>query len=106
MRLGVYGGLGLTQVSRSSVRMKVTATPACCHLQLHYLERLNPPRHGSPTQLTGWAGATFVREAAKRPMVTLEQIISDVYNLLTEQFVVHSLHQEERVARPKPLLKV
>lgn len=32
----------------------------------------NLPRQGHPLKLTGWAGSTSIREAIKRPKITME----------------------------------
>uniref|UniRef100_A0A8C9YNW9 Transposase Tc1-like domain-containing protein n=1 Tax=Sander lucioperca TaxID=283035 RepID=A0A8C9YNW9_SANLU len=71
----------------------------------------NLPGHGRPPKLTGRARRALIREAAKRPMVTLEELqrsTAQVGESTHRTTISHALHKSGlygRVARRKPLLK-
>ena len=68
-------------------------------------------RHGCPPKLTGQARRTLIREAAKRPMITLEELqrsTAQVGESVHRTTISHALHKSGlygRVARREPLLK-
>ena len=71
----------------------------------------NLPRHGHPPKLTGQARRALIREAAKRPMVTLVELqrsTAQVGESVHRTTISHALHKSGlygRVARREPLLK-
>ena len=71
----------------------------------------NLPRHGRPPKLTGRARRAFIREAAKRPMVTLEELQrstaqgGESVHRTTISRALHKSDLYRRVARRKPLVK-
>lgn len=71
----------------------------------------NLPRHGRPPKLTERARRALVREAAKRPMITLEELqksTAQVGESVHRTTISRTLHKSGlfgRVARRKPLLK-
>ena len=71
----------------------------------------NLPRHGRPPKLTGWARRALIREAAKRPMITLEELQGSTaqegesVHRTTISCALHKLGLYGRVAKRKPLLK-
>ena len=71
----------------------------------------NLPRHGRPPELTGWARRALIREAAKRPMVTLEELqrsTAQVGESVHKTTISQALQKPGlygRVARREPLLK-
>ena len=71
----------------------------------------NLPRHGHPPKLTGWAIRALIREAAKRPMVTLEELqrstaqVGESVHRTTISYALHKSGLYGRVTRREPLLK-
>ena len=71
----------------------------------------NLPRHGRQPKLTGRARRALIREAAKRPMITLEELqrsTDQVEESVHRTTVSHALHKSGlygRVARRQPLFK-
>ena len=71
----------------------------------------NLPRHGCPPKLTGRVQRALFREAAKRPMVTLEELqrstaqVGESVHRTTLSHALHKLGLYGRVARRKLLLK-
>ncbi|MCJ8737403.1 hypothetical protein PDJAM_G00023560 [Pangasius djambal] len=71
----------------------------------------NLPTHGRPSKLTGRARRALSREAAKRPMVTLQELqrsTAQVGESVYRTTISRALHKSGlngRVARRKPLLK-
>ena len=69
------------------------------------------PRHGRPPKLTGRARRALIREAAKRPMITLDELqrsTAMVGESVHRTVISHALHKlglYGRVARREPLLK-
>ena len=72
----------------------------------------NLPRHGRPPKLTGRAKRALIREATKRPMVTLEELqrstaqVGESVHRTTTSLALHKSGLYRRVARRNPLLKV
>ena len=70
----------------------------------------NLPRYGCPPKLTGRARRILIREAAKRPMVTLEELqrstaqVGESVHGTTISRALHKSGSYGRVARKKPLL--
>ena len=71
----------------------------------------NIPRHGCPPKLTGQAMRALIREAAERPMITLEELqrsTAQVGESVHRTTISHALHKSGlygRVARRERLLK-
>ena len=71
----------------------------------------NLPRHGRPPKLTGWTRRALVREAAKRPMVTLEELqrstaqVGESVHRTTISHAPHKSNHYGKVVRRKALLK-
>ncbi|MCJ8733927.1 hypothetical protein PDJAM_G00229400 [Pangasius djambal] len=71
----------------------------------------NLTRHGRPPKLTGQARRALIREAAKKPMVTLEEVqrstalVGESVHRTTISRALHKSGLYGRVARRKPLLK-
>ena len=71
----------------------------------------NLPRHGCPPKLIGWARRASIREAAKRPMVTLEELqrstaqLGESVHRTTISQALHKSGLYGRVARRESLVK-
>ena len=67
----------------------------------------NLPRYGRPPKLTDWARRALIREAAKRPIVTLEELqrfTAQVGESVLRTTISRALHKSAlygRVARRK-----
>ena len=68
-------------------------------------------QHGRPPKLTGWARRALIREAAKRPMVTLEELqrstaqVGESVHRTTLSHALYKLGLYGRVARGKLVLQ-
>uniref|UniRef100_A0AAZ3S452 Transposase Tc1-like domain-containing protein n=1 Tax=Oncorhynchus tshawytscha TaxID=74940 RepID=A0AAZ3S452_ONCTS len=69
----------------------------------------NPPREGRPPKLTGQARRALIREATKRPKITLKELQSSILDIgvsVHRTTLSHALHRaglHERVARKKAI---
>ena len=68
----------------------------------------NLPRHGRPPKLTGQARRAFIREAAKRPMVTLEELqrstaqVGESVHRTTISCALHKSGKKKTIVERKP----
>ena len=103
-------GLGYKKISQA-LNISRSTVQSIIRKWKEYGTTANLPRHGRPPKLTGRARRALIREAAKRPMVTLEELqrsTAQVGESVHRTTISHALHKSGlygRVARRKPLLK-
>jgi len=103
-------GLGYKSISQA-LNISRSTVQSIIRKWKEYGTTANLPRHGHPPKLTGRARRALIREAAKRPMVTLEELqrstaqVGESVNRTTISRALHKSGLCGRVPRRKPLLK-
>lgn len=103
-------GLGYKKISQA-LNISRSTVQSIIQKWKKYGTTANLPRHGRPPKLTERARRALVREAAKRPMITLEELqkstaqVGESVHRTTISRALHKSGLHGRVARRKPLLK-
>uniref|UniRef100_A0AAZ1XDH6 Transposase Tc1-like domain-containing protein n=1 Tax=Oreochromis aureus TaxID=47969 RepID=A0AAZ1XDH6_OREAU len=102
-------GLGSKKISQA-LNIPRSTVQAIIQKRKEYGTTVNLPRQGRPPKLTGRTRRALIRNAAKRPMVTLDKLqrsTAQVGESVHRTTISHALHKVGlygRVARRKPLL--
>uniref|UniRef100_A0AAY4CMC3 Transposase Tc1-like domain-containing protein n=1 Tax=Denticeps clupeoides TaxID=299321 RepID=A0AAY4CMC3_9TELE len=96
-------GLGYKNISQS-LNIPWSTVQAIIQKWKEYGTTVNLPRRGRPPKLTGRIRTVLIRKAAKRPMVTLNELGESVPRTTISR-ALHKVGLYGRVARTKPLLK-
>ena len=100
-------GLGYKKISQA-LNISRSTVQSIIQKWKKYGTTANLPRHGRPPKLTVRARRALVREAAKRPMVTLEELqksTAQVGESVQRTTISRALHKSDpygRVERGKP----
>ncbi|KAL0201197.1 hypothetical protein M9458_004384, partial [Cirrhinus mrigala] len=103
-------GLGHKKISQA-LNIPWSTVQAIIQKWKEYGTTVNLPRQGRPPKLTGRTRRALIRNAAKRPMVTLDELqrstaqVGESVHRTTISRALHKVGLYGRVARRKPLLK-
>uniref|UniRef100_A0AAR2IYW9 Transposase n=2 Tax=Pygocentrus nattereri TaxID=42514 RepID=A0AAR2IYW9_PYGNA len=103
-------GLGYKKISQA-LNISRSTVQSIIRKWKEYGTTVNLPRQGHPPKLTGRTRRSLIREAAKRPMVTLDEMqrataqVGETVHRTTISRALHKCGLYGRVARRKPLLK-
>uniref|UniRef100_A0A6I8RU66 Transposase n=1 Tax=Xenopus tropicalis TaxID=8364 RepID=A0A6I8RU66_XENTR len=101
--------LGYKKISKS-LNIPRSTVQAIIQKWKEYGTTVNLPRQGRPPKLTGRTRRALIRNAAKRPMVTLDELqrstaqVGESVHRTTISRALHKVGLYGRVARRKPLL--
>uniref|UniRef100_A0A669EVF3 Transposase n=1 Tax=Oreochromis niloticus TaxID=8128 RepID=A0A669EVF3_ORENI len=102
-------GLGYKKISQA-LNIPRSTVQVIIQKWKEYGTTVNLPRQGRPPKLTGRTRRALIRNAAKRPMVTLDELqrstaqVGESVNRTTISRALHKVGLYGRVARRKPLL--
>uniref|UniRef100_A0A803KFC9 Transposase Tc1-like domain-containing protein n=1 Tax=Xenopus tropicalis TaxID=8364 RepID=A0A803KFC9_XENTR len=102
-------GLGYKKISKA-LNIPQSTVQAIIQKWKEYGTTVNLPRQGRPPKLTGQTRRALIRNAAKRPMVTLDELqrstaqVGESVHWTTISRALHKVGLYGRVARRKPLL--
>uniref|UniRef100_A0A3P8R957 Transposase Tc1-like domain-containing protein n=1 Tax=Astatotilapia calliptera TaxID=8154 RepID=A0A3P8R957_ASTCA len=102
-------GLGYKKISQA-LNIPWSTVQAIIQKWKEYGTTVNLPRQGRPPKLTGRTRRTLIRNAAKRPMVTLDELqrstaqVGESVHRTTISRALHKVGLYGRVVRRKPLL--
>uniref|UniRef100_A0A803JX04 Transposase Tc1-like domain-containing protein n=1 Tax=Xenopus tropicalis TaxID=8364 RepID=A0A803JX04_XENTR len=102
-------GLGYKKISKA-LNIPRSTVPPIIQKWKEYGTTVNLPRQGRPPKLTGRTRRALIRNAAKRPMVTLGELqrstaqVGESVHRTTISRALHKVSLYGRVARRKPLL--
>uniref|UniRef100_A0A6I8Q9Z7 Uncharacterized protein n=1 Tax=Xenopus tropicalis TaxID=8364 RepID=A0A6I8Q9Z7_XENTR len=102
-------GLGYKKISKA-LNIPRSTVQAIIQKWKEYGTTVNLPRQGRPPKLTGRTRRALIRNAAKRPMVTLGELqgstaqVGESVHRTTISRALHKVGLYRRVARRKPLL--
>uniref|UniRef100_A0A669ESK4 Transposase Tc1-like domain-containing protein n=1 Tax=Oreochromis niloticus TaxID=8128 RepID=A0A669ESK4_ORENI len=102
-------GLGYKKISQA-LNIPRSTVQAIIQKWKEYGTTVNLPRQGRPPKLTGRTRRALIRNAAKRPMVTLDELqrstaqVGESVHRTTISRALHKVGLYGRVARRKPLL--
>ncbi|XP_062847483.1 uncharacterized protein LOC134309924 [Trichomycterus rosablanca] len=103
-------GLGYKKISQA-LNISRSTVQSIIRKWKEYGTTVNLPRQGRPPKLTGRTRRALIRDAAKRPMVTLDEMqrstaqVGESVHRTTISRALHKCGLYGRVARRKPLLK-